>query len=34
MKKKIFAFLIKCYIVYSVVCDIVVISGIAYLIFK
>ena len=33
MKKKIFRILINCYIVYSVVCDIVVISGIVYLIF-
>tara|TARA_Y100001937_G_scaffold120737_1_gene178397 strand:- start:172 stop:276 length:105 start_codon:yes stop_codon:yes gene_type:complete len=34
MKKKILNVLVKAYIVYSVVCDMVVISGIAYLIFK
>ena len=34
MKKKIIGFLIKAYIVYSIICDIVVVSGIAYLIFK
>tara|TARA_Y100000289_G_C3876886_1_gene126546 strand:+ start:291 stop:395 length:105 start_codon:yes stop_codon:yes gene_type:complete len=34
MKKKILGFLLKSYIVYSIICDIVVVSGIAYLIFK
>ena len=34
MKKKILSILIKGYIIYSVICDIFVVSGIAYLIFK
>ena len=33
-EKNIFNFLLKSYIVYSIICDIIVVSGIAYLIFK
>ena len=34
MKKKIINLLLKVYIIYSIACDIVIISGIGYLIFK
>ena len=34
MKKKIIGILLKTYIIYSVICDIIVVSGIGYLIFK
>ena len=34
MKKKILSVLLKGYIIYSVICDIIVVSGIGYLIFK
>ena len=33
MKKKIFALMVKLYIVYSIICDITILLGIGYLIF-